>query len=189
MWYFVRTLNCPSIIRPNDENFPSEPSSVSRSFKLFQLASVRTSQQHVRTPLSIQSAMGFLSKTQIWEDSYNRPNDVDSRPDALIHKASRAFKNPDVRTLVFMVRTLKLHKWKLRASDQPSGRQMSWSGRSKPWYGNCVQLKCDHPDAAQFKKEFQRILESQLHSCLFGRLMSIIWTAPRYFKPDAHLNL
>jgi len=35
---------------------------------------------------------GFLSKTQIWEDSCNRPDDVDSCPDALIHKASRAFK-------------------------------------------------------------------------------------------------
>jgi len=36
--------------------------------------------------------MRFLSKTQIWEDSCNRLDDVDSRPNALIHKASRAFK-------------------------------------------------------------------------------------------------
>jgi hypothetical protein len=36
--------------------------------------------------------MGFLSKTQIWEDSCNRPDDVDSHPDVFIHKASRAFK-------------------------------------------------------------------------------------------------
>jgi hypothetical protein len=91
-WYFVWTLNCPSIIRPDDENFPSEPSSVSRSFELFQLASVQTSQQHVRTPLSVQSAMGFLSKTQIWKDSCNHPDNVDSYPDALIYKASRPFK-------------------------------------------------------------------------------------------------
>jgi hypothetical protein len=41
---------------------------------------------------SVRLAMGFLSKTQIWKDSYNRPNDVDSRPDELIHKESRAFK-------------------------------------------------------------------------------------------------
>jgi hypothetical protein len=81
-----------SIISPEDENFPSGPSSVSRSFKLLQLASVRTFQQHVRTPLSVRPAMGFLSKTQIWEDSCNHPDDVDSRPDALIHKASRTFK-------------------------------------------------------------------------------------------------
>jgi hypothetical protein len=36
--------------------------------------------------------MGILSKTQIWEDRCNRPDNVDSRPDALIRKASRAFK-------------------------------------------------------------------------------------------------
>jgi hypothetical protein len=36
--------------------------------------------------------MRFLSKTQIWEDSYNRLDDVDFRSDALIHMASRAFK-------------------------------------------------------------------------------------------------
>jgi hypothetical protein len=35
--------------------------------------------------------MGFPSKTQIWEDHYNRLDDVDSRPDALICKASIAF--------------------------------------------------------------------------------------------------
>jgi len=47
--------------------------------------------------------MGFLSKIQIWEDRCNRPGDMDSRPDVLIHKASRAFK------------------------IQMSGRQSSWS--------------------------------------------------------------
>jgi len=58
--------------------------------------------------------MGFLSKTQIWEDSCNRPDDVDSHPDALIHKASRAFK---IKT---------------------SGLQSSWFGRASYIYGNCV---------------------------------------------------
>jgi hypothetical protein len=58
--------------------------------------------------------MGFLSKTQIWEDSCNRPDDVDSHPDALIHKASRTFK---IKT---------------------SGRQSSWSGRTSYIYGNYV---------------------------------------------------
>jgi hypothetical protein len=81
-----------SIIRPNDENFLSGPSFVSRSFELLQLASLRTFQQHIRTPLSVLLDMGFLSKTQIWEDSCNRPDDVDSRLDALIHKVSRTFK-------------------------------------------------------------------------------------------------
>jgi hypothetical protein len=65
---------------------------VSKGFELFQLASVQTFQQHVRTPLSVRLAMGFLSKTQVWEDHCNRPDDVDSSPNGLIHKASCAFK-------------------------------------------------------------------------------------------------
>jgi hypothetical protein len=92
---------------------------VSRSFELLQLASVQTFQQHVRMPLSVQLAMGFPSKTQICEDSCNRPDDVDSYPDALIHKASCAFK------------------------IQTFGRRSSWFGRASFIYENYVQLKCD----------------------------------------------
>jgi hypothetical protein len=68
-----------SIILPNDESFPSGPSSVSRSFKLVHLASVKTFQQHLRTTLSVRSAIWFLPKTHIWEDSCN--DDVVSSPD------------------------------------------------------------------------------------------------------------
>jgi len=103
-----------SIIRPDDENFPSGSSSVSRSFELFQLASLQTFQQHIWMTLSVQPAMGFLYKTQIWEDRYNRSDDVDFPPDVLIHKESCAFKT------------------------QTSGRQHSWSGRVSYIYGNCV---------------------------------------------------
>jgi hypothetical protein len=46
-----------------------------------------------------------------------------------------------------MVRTMKHHIWKLRALVQPSGHQPSRSGRSKPYYGNYVQQKCNCPDA------------------------------------------
>jgi hypothetical protein len=95
-----------SIICSDDENFPSGPSSLSRSFELLQFPSVRTLQQHVRTTLSVRPAMGFPSKTQIWKDCCNRLDDADSRPDALIHKASIAFK------------------------IQTSGCQSSWSGRA-----------------------------------------------------------
>jgi hypothetical protein len=57
------------------------------------LACIRPDDSAARlTPSSVRSAMGSLSKTQIWEDSCSRLNDVFSRPDALIHKASRAFK-------------------------------------------------------------------------------------------------
>jgi hypothetical protein len=94
---------------------------VSRSFELLQLASVRTFQQHVRTTLSVRPAIGFLSKAQIWEDHCNRPDDVDSRSDALIHKPSCAFK---------------IHA---------SGKQPSWSRHASYLYGNCVHL-INRPD-------------------------------------------
>jgi hypothetical protein len=129
-----------SIIRPDNENFPSGPSFVSRSFKLFQLASVRTFQKHVRTTFNVWPAIGFLSKTQIWEDRCNRPDDVDSRPDALIHNASITFKiqtsgrqpswsgrssiRSNVRTTIHLVRTREVSIWKLCATEvRPWGRQ------------------------------------------------------------------
>jgi hypothetical protein len=54
------------------------------------------------------------------------------------------FNRPDVS---FMVRTIKHHIWKFCAPVQPSGHQPSGSRRSKPYYGNYVQLKCNRPDA------------------------------------------
>jgi hypothetical protein len=107
-------------------------------------------------------ASGFPSKTQICKDRCNRLDDVDSRLDALIHKASIAIQ------------------------IQTSGRQSSWSERPSIRYGNCVhqisrpddhplgpearnlyiKIICSgratvrttrhhHPDAAHFRKEFQ----------------------------------
>jgi hypothetical protein len=65
--------------------------------------------------------MGFPSKTQLWEDRCNCLDDVDSRPDALINKASIAFK------------------------IQTSGRESSWSGPACIRYGNCVH-QINRPD-------------------------------------------
>jgi hypothetical protein len=69
--------------------------------------------------------MGFLSKTQIWEDCCNRSDDVESRPNGLIHKASIAFK------------------------IQTSGRQSSWFGRASIRYGNYVH-QINRPDDHSF---------------------------------------
>jgi hypothetical protein len=129
-----------SIIRPNDENFPSEPSPVSRSFELLQLAFVQTFQQHVLTTLSVRQASGFLSKALLWEDRYNHSDDVDSRPDALIHKASIAFK------------------------IQTSERQSAWSGRACIRYENCVhQINCpdDHPPGPDARSLYMEITCSE----------------------------
>jgi hypothetical protein len=89
--------------------------------KKIRTASFRTFQQNVRTTLSVWASTGFLSKTQIWEDRCNRLDVVDSCPDALIHKASIAFK------------------------IQTFGRQSSWSGRMSIRYGNCVH-QINRPD-------------------------------------------
>jgi hypothetical protein len=137
--------------------------------------------------------MGFDSKTQLWEDDCNRSDDVDSRPDALIHKASITFK------------------------IQMSRRQSSWSGRASIRYGNCVHLinsSDDHSDArrlgmeitcsgsaiirttghhcldaAQIRKEFQRNFRKADRTVVrpdalwlpSGRCLGFI-------KPDVHLN-
>jgi len=68
-WNSVRTLICQSIIRPKNEIFPSERPSVSKSFELLLVP-------FVQTPFSVRQVKRFLSKTQIWEDSCNRPGDM-----------------------------------------------------------------------------------------------------------------
>jgi len=63
----------------------------------------------------------FFPKTQLWEVHCNCPDDVDSRSDALIHKASIIFK------------------------IQTSKRQSSWSRRASIRYGNGMH-QINHPD-------------------------------------------
>jgi hypothetical protein len=81
-----------------------------------------------------------------------------------------------------MVRTIKLHIWKLSAPVQPSGRQPSRLERSKPYYGNFVQPKCNRPDARvtpsgrglvneAFSATFERRL--QLTDRTFGQAVRI----------------
>jgi hypothetical protein len=116
--------------------FSFGPSSMSRSFELLQLASVRTFQQPVRTTLSVRSSFRISLQTQRWEDCCNRPDNVDSRLDALIYKAS------------------------ITIQIQPSGRQSSWSGREKIKYGNCVhQITCpdDHPPGLDARSLYMKI--------------------------------
>jgi hypothetical protein len=95
MWFSVWTLLCIEKL-------------------LFQLVSIRTTQQPVRTSLSVRSSFKFAFQMQIWEDCCNRPDDVDSRPDALLLKASSQFK--------------------LNCPDAG----LSWSERVYNRYGNCV---------------------------------------------------
>jgi hypothetical protein len=79
-----------SNIRSDDKRFLSGLPFVSRSFKLFSIASVRTSQQHVCTCFSVRQVKGFPFQPQIWEDNCNRPMTWLFCPNAILGKASRA---------------------------------------------------------------------------------------------------
>jgi hypothetical protein len=122
-----------SNIRPDDENFLSRLPSVSRSFQLFQVASVWTSQQHVRTPFSVRQVKWFPFQKQIWEDSCNRP-------DAILDKASRAENVPPF--------------WHQSALSRSSVLIIEIAcSRSET-----VRTLGQHrPETALFRKEFQRI--------------------------------
>jgi hypothetical protein len=87
-----------SNICPDDVAIPSGLPSVSRSFTQFKVASIHMSLQNIRTlfrvleessvqvhpsrrrgntfrtPISVRQVKGFPLQTQIWEDSYNRPD-------------------------------------------------------------------------------------------------------------------
>jgi hypothetical protein len=85
-------------------------------------------------------ASGFLSKTQIWEDCCNHPDDVDFRLDVLIHKASIAIQ------------------------IQMSGHQSSWSGHACIKYGNCVHQNNspdDHPPSLNARSLYMEITCSE----------------------------
>jgi hypothetical protein len=176
--------------------FLSGPSSVSRSFELLQLANVQTIQQPVWTTLSVRSSFRISFQTQIWEDCCNRPDDVDSLPDEIIHKAS----------IVIQIQTF--------------GRQSACSGRACIRYENCVH-QIDRPDAhppgpdarslymeitcsgrttvrtteshrqdAAIKQERSsaKFSEFRSHSCPSRQPMTTIRTTPSFINPDAPLN-
>jgi hypothetical protein len=136
---------CPtvqSIIRLDDENFPFGPSFVSRSFELFQLASVWTFQQHVWKTLSVRP------------DHCNHSDDVDSCSDALIIRkvAHSKIICPDVSLhgldaratymeiaciwstiwmTILLVRMLEALIWKLRAAEVRSSERQGNTIRTR----------------------------------------------------------
>jgi len=104
---------------------------VSRRFELFKVASVQTSQQHVRTLFSVRQVREFSSQTQIWENNCKCPDDR-STPSGRYPWWGKTWRR------FATVRTTCIH-----------------SLDAKHYYGNCVQQKCNCPDTALFRKEFQ----------------------------------
>jgi hypothetical protein len=91
----VRTPIRPSIIRPDDVQFRSDPP-LCREGSI-QLASIRTSQQHVWTPLGTRPVSNSF-QVSIKERSSNRPDDVVSCRTRLFVRQESQFKyhRPDV---------------------------------------------------------------------------------------------
>lgn len=128
--------------------FPFGRPSMSRRFELVSVASVQTSQQHVRTPFSVQQVKRFLSKHRYEKTAVTVRITWLFRPDTILEKASSA------------------------EYVQPFGHQTSWSKRSSlnmkiaySWSATFLTLGQHRPDVALFKKEFQANLESRSHSC------------------------
>jgi hypothetical protein len=100
--------------------FSFGPFTESRSFCSSLHPSGRLSCPYGRPLVFDQASDSF--QVQIWEDCCNRPDDVDSCPDALLLKA------------------------RIAVQIQPSGRLSTWSGRACILYGNCgFNFNC--PDA------------------------------------------
>jgi len=91
--------------------FPSGPSTVSRSFCSSLHLSGHLSSPFGRFSVFDQASDSF--QVHIWEDCCNHPDNVDSRPNALLLKARIAIQ------------------------IQPSERLSAWSGRAFNRYGNC----------------------------------------------------
>jgi hypothetical protein len=77
--------------------FPSRPFTILRSFCSSLHPSGRLSSPSGRLSVINQASDSF--QVQIWEDCFNRPDDVVSHPDARLHKAS-SHSNSTVRTSV-----------------------------------------------------------------------------------------
>jgi hypothetical protein len=149
---------------------------VSRSFKLLQLASVRTI-------LSVRSSL------KIWEDCYNRPDDMVSHPDVLIHKASIAIQiQKSGRACIKYGNCVHQMSLPDGCSPGPDARslymEITCSGRATVW-----TTVPHHPDAAlKQERSSAKFSEFRSHSCLSGWTMTTVRTAPSFIKPDAHLN-
>jgi hypothetical protein len=115
----VRTPIRPSIIRLDDMHFRPDPP-MCREVSI-QLASVRTSQQPVRTPLSTRPVSNSF-QVSIKERSINRPDDVVSRTDARLLKARIAIQISSFGHQPALVWTCMQLIWKLPIQLQPSRR-------------------------------------------------------------------
>jgi hypothetical protein len=112
-----------SNIRPDDVAIPSRHPSVSRRFKQFKVAFVRTSWQHVRTLITVRQEIGFPSHTHRYgKIAVSIRTTGQHHPDAILDKARRGEELQPFGRQGYTIRMRSL-LWLLRAAEvQPSGR-------------------------------------------------------------------
>jgi hypothetical protein len=115
----VQTPVKPSIICPDDMHFCLDLP-LCREGSI-QLASVQTFQQHVRTPLDTLPVSDSF-QVPIKERSFDRPDDVVSRPDVRLRKARIVIQIYQSGGLLVLVRPRVQLIWKLPIRLQPFGR-------------------------------------------------------------------
>jgi hypothetical protein len=110
--------------------FPILTFTVSRSYCSSLNRSGRFSSPSGR--ISVIDQLPILSKFNLREDFFNRPDDVDSRPDTLIHKARIAIQILPSGRQSALVRTRVHQLRKLPIRLQPSGRLPIGIARDSP---------------------------------------------------------
>jgi len=92
---------------------------------------LRTVPSYIRTDVSTARPDAVLCSISYWIFFFqkHRYGKIATTVRTRLFISKSCIQNSDVRTLVFMVRTFKLHIWKLNAADQLSGRQLLWSRR------------------------------------------------------------
>jgi hypothetical protein len=129
---------------------PDRPSIIRLDPPLYREASVRSCvgpdvsaarSDNVQWSISFR----FSFQVQIREDWCNRPDDVDSRPDALIHKARIVIQTQQSgRLSAWSGHTFNIYGNCGFNFNRPDAC-LSWAGRARNKYGNCV-LKINCPD-------------------------------------------
>jgi hypothetical protein len=113
----------PRIIRPEDVHFPSGPLLYRVTIVPALHLSGRLNSPSGR--LSVIDQLQILSKFNLREDFFNHPDDVDSRPDVLIHKARIAIQISPSGRQSALVRTRVQQLRKLPIRLQPSERLLT----------------------------------------------------------------
>jgi hypothetical protein len=178
-----------------------------------QLASIRTSQQPVQTPLDTRPVSDSF-QVPINERSIKCPDDVVSRPDARLLKARIVIQISPSGSQSALVRTHVQPVWKLPIRLQPSKRAHSrygncvlkfshpdahlpWSGRAKPYKeitcsGRATIWTMCHPVQTRLlnRKDFSaKFSENPLAQLSVRTAMTTVRTVPSYILPDDHLSL